>query len=330
MEKGVSANKAVENALRQWLRGHFSVIGWEEGRDLGASKSVMLAKAKRGEWERLYRGVYRDTAAGRLPIQRLRAAFVAAGGQYAISDASAAWLWKLLPQPPMTVELSIRAGSGRRKAQEGFVLHRSRDLEPFEVVSHRTMLVTNPLRTLVDLAGSVLPLTLASAVDVALASKLVTLAGLEAELERLSRKGRPGPAALRRDLTNRGLIGVPDPSVLESKLQRVVQRIEPLGAPSPVAELKVGTDGEYRLDLAWEAVMFAIEVDGYVWHSSPEHSKRDNARRRQLRRMGWFLQVYTWVDVVREPSRVAREIVADYRQCAEARVLPGRPAQGRT
>jgi hypothetical protein len=274
--------------------------------------------------------VYRDTAAGRVPIQRLRAAFVAAGGQYAVSDVSAAWLWKFVPQPPSTVELSIRAGSGRRKAQEGFVLHRSRDLEPVEVVNHRTMLVTNPLRTLVDLAASVPPRTLAAAVDVALASQLVTIAGLETELERLSRKGRPGPAVVRRDLTKRGFIGVPDPSVLESKFQRVVRRIEPLGVPGPVAELKVGPDGEYRLDLAWEEVMFAVEVDGYVWHFSPEQSQRDNTRRRQLRRMGWFLQVYTWVDVVREPARVAREIVADYRQCAGARSLPGRPVQGGT
>jgi len=54
----------------------------------------------------------------------------------------------------------------------------------------------------------------------------------------------------------------------------------------------------------------SIEVDGYVWHFSPEHQRRDHARRNQLIRAGWTLLVYTWRDVLEQPDRVAAEITA--------------------
>ena len=55
-----------------------------------------------------------------------------------------------------------------------------------------------------------------------------------------------------------------------------------------------------------------IEVDGYAYHSSPEQLQRDNARRNALEVEGWQFLVYTWLDVTREPRRVAAEIAAFY------------------
>ncbi len=52
---------------------------------------------------------------------------------------------------------------------------------------YKTVLVTNPTRTVVDLAASVLGhADLTDAVDVALAKRLVTVDGLMAELDRLA------------------------------------------------------------------------------------------------------------------------------------------------
>jgi hypothetical protein len=311
----VSANRQVENDLRRWLRSHFGVIGWREAIRLGASPDVVKGKLRRGEWERVFRGVYRDTAAPHSAIQMLRAAFVVAGPESVISHASAAWLWGLIRQAPAMPELSVRHASGSRPRPPGVIVHRSRDLDPSRASLRQTMPVTNPLRTLADMAGTVPPALLTEAVDRALASKLVTVAGLVAELARLSRKGRPGVRALRRELAARGFVGTPHPSVLESRLHRLAASLVPLGIPHPSIELSAGLDGEYRLDLAWPDVMLAVEVDGYVWHFSPEHVTHDEARRRRLRRMGWTLLVYTWVEVVQEPERVAREIADDYRAC---------------
>jgi hypothetical protein len=150
---------------------------------------------------------------------------------------------------------------------------------------------------------------LADAVDRGIARKLVTIVGILAELDRLGRRGRPGPGALRRLLKQRGFIGVPHPSVLESKTQRLflTRRL-----PLPDCELVAGKEGEYRLDFAYPALKLAIEVDGYIWHFSPEHTRRDNARRNALTLQGWQILVYTWREITQEPARVAREIAEAY------------------
>ena len=75
-----------------------------------------------------------------------------------------------------------------------------------------------------------------------------------------------------------------------------------------------GDDGQYRLDLAWVAIKLAVEVDGYVWHFSPEQKERDQIRRNRLLRAGWKVLVYNWRQVLHEPDSVRREIVDTYCQ----------------
>jgi very-short-patch-repair endonuclease len=82
--------------------------------------------------------------------------------------------------------------------------------------------------------------------------------------------------------------------------------------PIPSAEHEQGPDGEYRLDFAYADRKLAIEVDGYVWHFSPDHLKRDHSRRNRLQAAGWRVLVYTWRDVTQDPGRVASEIAAAY------------------
>ena len=307
MEKGVNRQLAAQ--LRQWLSHHHSVIGISEARTLGASSSDVRSMVRRGEWELRHRSVYCDAAAPRTPYQALRAAGIATGG--VASHASAAWVWGLLDRPPDVPEITVVLGTRDSRGHEGITVHRSTDLQLAVVTERHAIVVTNPLRALVDLAGTATPNQLTEAVDCALSRKLVTTAGLEAEIGRLSRRGRPGVAVLRAHLRERGFTGAPEPSVLEAHTQRLIVRAN---LPLPVIECRAGDEGEYRLDLAWAAILFAVEVDGYAWHWSPEHTRRDEARRNALRDQGWTLRVYTWVDVVREPERVVREITAMYRR----------------
>jgi hypothetical protein len=103
--------------------------------------------------------------------------------------------------------------------------------------------------------------------------------------------------------------------VLESRALRLIERA---GLPAPVAELRAGQDGQYRLDFAYADIWFAIEVDGYAWHFTPERVRRDHARRRDLQRQGWTLQVYTWQEVVGQPAHVMAEIAAAYNRLTTA------------
>ena len=140
---------------------------------------------------------------------------------------------------------------------------------------------------------------LSDLLDRGLALRLVTLPSVLAELRRLSRPGRPGPARVRDVIAERGMTGAPHPSVLESRMLRIFLRHR---LPVPAVEIVAGPDGEYRLDFAYPPVKLAIEVDGYVWHFTPEHQHRDHQRRNDLQAAGWHTLVFTWLDVTRQPA----------------------------
>lgn len=306
MKKGVGHRHEVEKRLRAWLHSHHHVIGTAEARRQGATKVIVTSMVDRGEWAFMHKGVYRDTATPPGPYQDLRGAHVASGGLTVVSHVSAAWDWGLLRDPPARPEVTIRRGSLDPRRFQALTVHLSRDLEPATVVERNALLVTNPLRTMVDIAGFASPRLLTEAIDSALAVGLFGIDALAAEIARLSKHGRNGVDVLRQHLLERGFVGAPTPSVLESRMWRLIRRT---GLPSPTVELHVYVDGAYRLDLAWPEIRLAIEVDGYRWHSSPERMSNDATRRNRLQRAGWTVLVYTWRDLVTEPSRVAREII---------------------
>ena len=185
--KVVTAPRNLNSDIRQWLRDHYGVISWYEARRLGASEQFIRHKLATGEWVRVYRGVYLATATPATPYQGLRAAILATQGVGVISHASGAWLWGVLREAPDRVELTVPAGCSIGRKLGGLDIHRSNDLDlALAVTSRHGMPVTNPLRTMVDLAAIVSPDVLTEAVDVALAQRLVTVAGLVAELGRRS------------------------------------------------------------------------------------------------------------------------------------------------
>jgi hypothetical protein len=119
---------------------------------------------------------------------------------------------------------------------------------------------------------------------------LVTLVGLEEEVARLSCLGRRGVATLRRRLNDRGFLGGPEPSVLESRTLRLLADAQIAVTGTQVV---FGLDGEYRLDITLTEGV-ALEVDGYMWHFSPEQKACDETRRRRIRLAGISLLVYGW------------------------------------
>ena len=336
----------LEMALVRWLQGHHAVIGRSEALRLGASESDIRAKLRRGEWIAVYPGVYIAASAPPTTTQAIRAAFVAIGGWVVVSHWSAAWLWGLLRTLGHRPELTIPR-SQHARAIEGVIIHQSRDIHRSVVSNWQTMVVTNPLRTLVDLAGIVSAAQLSAAVDVAVARKLVTVDGVTAEMDRLSRQGRPGAGPMRAHLLTRGFVGAPAPSVLEAKFRRLVLGI---GLPIPEAEHVVNVKGvdakasvsigagtgagggggvagdvvvddvigegemRYRIDIAWPEPKLALEAEGFGYHASPEAKRYDLARRRRLQLLGWTVMVYDWREIVDEPDRVAREIRTIYDQ----------------
>jgi len=305
MKISVNRRADIDRSLRRWLRTHHSLITRTEALRVGATDDHIQTRIRRGEWEVVFRGIYRDAATPRTPDQRLLAACLATGPYAVASHRSAAWLWGLIDQPPPAPEVTVPRGDQHGRRVRGVVAHQSADLDPSRTIVRRAIACTDALRTVVDLGAVVATRTLADAVDRALATRLVSVTGLLAEVGLVARQGRNGTRATRGLLTDRGLLGGPAPSVLESRMKRLFDRYN---LPSPHFEVVAGVHGEYRLDAAYPALRFAVEVDGYAWHSSPEHLQRDHSRRNRLQSQGWFILVYTWQDVVNDPARVAREV----------------------
>jgi very-short-patch-repair endonuclease len=226
----------------------------------------------------------------------------------------------MLDRPPARPEITVPTKSV--PCLRAVRVHRSKDLDPARTIVRAGVPPTDPLRTIVDVGAALRPSLLVDAVDRVLARRLVTVPAMVAELGRLSSRGRPGVAALRRALQRTGLTGAPHPSVLESRTRRLLTRFR---LPPATIELTAGATGEYRLDFAYPAIRLAVEVDGYVWHFSPQHQRRDHDRRNRLLRAGWHVLVYTWIDVTERPADVGAQIRSCHDRFRRADE-PGTPA----
>ena len=173
--------------------------------------------------------------------------------------------------------------------------------QPLVVQIFRGIRCTTPIRTLIDLAAVVPTEAVAAALDRALASRLVRLRDLDDATR--AGGGVRGIAVLRRCLQQRGYVGGPGPSVLESRMARLFTRYR---LPKPSAEVVWGDGREYRLDFAYPAIKLAIEVYGYAWHHSPDQLAHDLARQRRLVSAGWTVLAYTWRQLARRPTRCGR------------------------
>lgn len=292
----------MKEAVLRLLATQEGVLSRGQALEAGMTSSQIAQMLRGGTWQRLHTGIYRLAGAPATDYGRLLAACLARPLAVA-SHESAAWLWGLVPSPPAVPTLSVPRRAGHRCA--GVVIRQVADLPAARIVTWRRIPCTNPLRTLVDFAGVAPADATDDAVDRALATRLVTVDGLLAEVGRLARQGRRGVGGLRWALDRRGLIGAPRPSVLESRLLRLLARggIQPAGV-----EVRVdGEDGRYRLDVALSSRL-ALEVDGYRYHAGSDVMGRDLHRHNDLGLQGWVVLRFTWVDVVRDGDRLLAQV----------------------
>jgi very-short-patch-repair endonuclease len=269
----------------------------------GVSREAIRRYLRSRAWEAMHRCVYRlETARPATPEQAMLAVCLSLPGGV-VSHLSAAWLWSLEDTWPGMVDV-IAGRPGLRR--EGAVIHWARDRLGLAVSRRRGIPVTNPLRTLLDVARMVPPDQLAGITERAVAKGLVSGEGILAELERKGRSGVVGGAALRSVLSELGVPGVPA-SQLE---RRLLQIIRSFGLPVPVRELRVGGRHQYRADVAWLQARLLVEVDGFATHGTPEALQADLARQNELVRQGWRVLRYTWADLRDRPGQVAAEIAA--------------------
>ncbi len=303
--------KEVRGALDGWLSAHDGVISGTQARRLGISNSGLYRLVDSEGLHRVAAGVFVDPSWPANPRTSLRSALLAAGSGAIVSHRSAAWLWRLVEPAPRRPSITIpHVRHGDRPLG---AVHSTRN--PPVRRQQAGFPVTDPVRTLVDLAATAGSKPLDVLIDRALSLRLVSVERLDAATRPQPRSRQPGVRNLRRRLLLRGHLEAPTPSVLEAHMGRLLRNLEHRHAiPPPRPEVRI-EGGRYRLDYAWPEVGLAAEVDGYVWHSSAEQLRHDHDRRNQLV-VDWTVLVFTWVQVVHEPDQVMSQIAVTYRRLA--------------
>lgn len=289
----------VVSSLIRFAERRHGVITRDQALGLGATDKTLGRLVRRGLLSRPHAGVYLLAGVQASPLSRVRAGLAAVGGVAAASHRSAAWLIGLTDTHPDRVDVTVADGVNRQIA--GVRVHRSGRPPPAR--TFQGVRCTDVPRTLVDLAAVASADQLGLAVDRALSAGRTRVQDLTREL----RVGpRPGVARLRDCLFQRGDFCVPEASVLESQMARLLVRY---GLPAPRPEVHAGRDGRYRIDYAWPESRLAVELNGYAWHHSPAQMGRDLARQRDLVLQGWRVLAYSWWDVIYDGARVAAEIL---------------------
>jgi hypothetical protein len=213
------------------------------------------------------------------------AAVLAAGPKAVASHLTAAYLWGLFDgRPPAGVHDAICIIAPGQHCLAGVRQYRH-NLADTERTRHRSIPVTTPARTLLDLAGVLDADQLGRCTDEALRRRLAALDELRRVFDRHSGSGRRRPQPLKAVLADR----VPgfDPGTNDWE-PRMDQLWDLLGLPPAVRQHTVRVGGHrYRVDRAIPELKLAVEWVGREFHSLEGRFVRDRLRISDLVQAGW-------------------------------------------
>ena len=275
------------------------MLSIEELRACGLEDQAVGVRVRNGRLHRLHLGVYAVGHANP-PLEGLLLAAVKACGPGAVlSHVSAAVLWELLPGEPRVIDVTVRTSGIRRPA--GLRVHRSSTLDARDVVRHRGIALTSPVRTLVDLAAVVDERSLRRAVREAQARRRASLADI------LDALGRLGPRRGSRKLANIVATGpAPTRSVLEDV---VLDLLLSGGLAHPDVNVPLVLEGRRIVpDFRWPESKLVVEADGAAWHDHKLAREDDAERQALLERHGERVLRVTWEQAVARPEQTLARI----------------------
>ena len=280
-------------------------------RSAGLSARAVHRWAKAGRLYRLHRAVYAIGRPDVPPRGRLRAAVLAVDGSR-LTHRSGAALWGFMEQGEEPVEVTV---PGAARSRPGIRVHAT-DLAPEDITHRFGIPVTNPHRTILDLAATLPPRELGRALGQAEVMRLVSHPRLRAELARHPRRrGTPALAAL----IARG------PAPTRSHLEdRVVEFLHAHGFTGFATNARVAG---FEVDAYFPAHRLVVEADSREFHDTPLTRARDVEKQAVLEAAGYRVLRLRWADVTRERTRSAARISAALQPPSARRTSPGVPAR---
>jgi very-short-patch-repair endonuclease len=287
----------VELAERQW-----GVVARWQLELSGISTGAIARLVASGRLHRIYPGVYAVGHKSLCTAGELLAAILYAGPGAALSHASAAHWWELVPYLPKTTHVT---SPRRRRSLRGVRVHHVKGLDR---LIHRGLPVTPVLRTLLDFA-SVAPLArVRKAVAEADFHRRIDLKAIDA----ITGVGRPGSAKLKRALSGHRPEYARTLSPAEDLLLDLCRRHR---LPFPEVNVPIGPD---KVDALWRDARLIVEVDGGDGHATRAQMQRDRERDLRLRAAGFSVLRYSGRQVTRDRPAVAADIRRALRSLAYA------------
>lgn len=281
----------------------YGLITREQALTCGLSEEQIRRRVQKGLWIREHDCVYRFAGTPTTWRQRLLGACFVGGPGSAASHRAAGQLWHFDAIAAGLVEIT----SSRRIERPPLIVHRS-SLAGWETTTKHGIPVTDPYRTLLDLAALIKPSELERAFESALRQQLVTVPVMVERLERRARSGRTGVRAWRALLDQRSPALKPTETDFETLMSQLIIRF---GLPQPERQVEIkDREGRFihRADFAYPEAWLVIEADSITFHRSPLEVRRDRRQTRQMMDAGWtVLRVTNW-EMINEPEDVAGSI----------------------
>ena len=100
----------------------------------------------------------------------------------------------------------------------------------------------------------------------------------------------------------------------ELEIWGCLQILRAPGMPPFVQQRRVVVDGQvFLLDVAYDDVMLAVEMDGAAWHGSRQQRERDIRRDSLLATVGWQTLRFSYGRLTAAPDACRRDVWAAYR-----------------
>lgn len=248
-------------ANRVATRQH-TLITSDQAARAGLGRKAIAGRCRRGSWRRVYPRVY---AVGPQPLSelaRVLAATMDAGWFAAATAQTAAHVYGVVARPGRRIHLAM---VGRRNAasRPGVTIHRPRGLTWADVRFEHGIPVTDPVETLLALAGELHGDELEAVCALAFRRGLTSPTALRAAID--SSGPRPGLPSLRAAARAPSLTR----SGNERRLLALIRRAE---LPPPQTNVVVAGK---ELDFYWPEARYGVEMDAFSTHGSIESFEDD-------------------------------------------------------
>jgi len=298
---------ADEARLLAFAAKQHGVLERQQILDAGMSEATLWRRLASKSWSELYPRVYRVLPPPRGAWkQMLMAACLWAGDGAAASHRAAAVLWGVEEEANAPIEISI-AHPHNGQERRNVTVHRM-DFDPGDTITRVDGIpVTNPSRTLLDLASQRTHDQVDSAMDALIRRRLSSTEQLKGLLRKVAACGRRGLRRFRAVLEER--LGI---RAKDSDLERLFPKkvIQAHGLPMPVHNHPIWLDGRLfaKVDYAYPELGIFIELHSKKWHLGPERVIHDSQKQNELVLLGATPLIFWWDDVTKSHARTAERI----------------------